>query len=1648
MPEEWQEVRLFISSTFKDMQAERDYLVRFVFPRIREELLHYHLYFIDVDLRWGITDEENIIGACRSIIDECHPLFLGILGGRYGWIPGKDKDSISVTEDEITHAVDNCKKSGYHRIMFLLRNEQDTLSMNETVTGEFREPEGSHASNKLALLKKKIRESDFPVLEYHARWDDDQKSLTNLQAFGEAVYRYIHDYVAQEFDLNVKSDNMSYGSDEAELELYIMQSNKFYIMEGVEEQFHNIETAAMPGQGNNVIMVEGSGGIGKSAFLCHFIQQCRKQDELIVIPHFVGITPNSAELSGMLISLCQKLLRYSPSNDPVPAELDRLIFYFQTLLLRLNKNEKYVLIIDGINQMKPDNGALELRWLPLQLPENVTLVLSTAAEEIAKTIRGRWTNLTEIKLHGLNADASRLLIAHYLERYQKRLSQQQIEILLSKDSTNVPLYLMTVIEELRIYGNYEKLTDFLIRLPGDTVSLLKWIIQHRIAESKEFADENGQIISQNLVKQFLSLLYISNSGLSENELTEILGTYAVNGNIAALIRQLRPFLSLHGKLLNFFHDDIRKAVFNVYIRHIETKSLHAELAGYFYLKSDPGQDGSFQSDSLRAFRELLYHTMQADDGKLVVKLINNDFFEAYCKMELPEYLLRSIREIVGFICKKAGGDISDEEENASWQAVLHALHVYAKTVENLTNTNADQPHPIERAIAEGRDEDVISLLRAVGYSKNTSTRVAAAAIYRLAGREEAARVVLNEQEEILKQKINPIEKIFCDILSGNVKPAEKMDLYINRAIGSYETLPQTKPKIRISMQQILALNLLGKRKIWYFIFYMILGMAFESISPISLIPLCNRIKFWANNRTFGKLVSLPFQLLTGLVFLAIPLLVLIPIVFLLYKLINKNHQITSMIAYVENAAFESRTKALMRLTRYCRLVNEAGRFDKYPRAAEKVLRDHLYAQAEKKQFDLAGQLLGCIAISGINLEDCSLYMLRSLPETDKKEIILKMLSSKALIYNVEVKKLLSLIHKTYGDMPPVAVLSALLPFCKKDKKTFLKYLNDIDKGTLAACLLRQKSISADKKGLYTKVSESISEFFLKIRFSQEPVPVEWYDMAIKLLLISIPLILIAVLFYLGFYFLGVLLFAFGFPVVSFMVICYLINEWTGYLEIPKNIDEYSDLILAFQNENRKVSADKKEKKKRILPKTDLTAAFETALTYLVIKKPDSMDKILQDYDVKRQVRVLSYAIRVDKPGKYRLIPGMLNMTDALPGVLSCIEKDETVSKKLIKQSIRRDFTHQWKSYCASKMHPLTALCMGLLSTLLCGVILFTLYQFPDAWMQYFIKKDGWILMGLSFLCFLIPLQINGVLLILPLTAFLRGFVQDASILHPDYGTFIFYFIPFSIALLSNKILIQASCKKLLFPTIRQMRVEKLKSVFTAVLGCLLIVTMSFFILIYNSYIYGFNPNPANKTLYALQDYDRIRFWAPVSKNINDTNPGERLYDFFTGRSVYQYNLVKRVKNSSILDNTAFALEKFGYRAEANLCRERMMEYVGWWGTYQIKLGETNYFFFHDNKNRLITIACVITGVVYDSQADKLGLREGDAITAVDGHTFITSNELTIMLTNIKKTAKITVNRNGRNMEFTVHPGKLGVYMGFINLNMIENISDKASVSTK
>ena len=88
-------IRFFISSTFADMERERN-LLKSVFDSLREDYGRRGWQIDYVDLRWGISDEASADNrTMRICLEELHrsremsprPNFILLLGERYGWMP-------------------------------------------------------------------------------------------------------------------------------------------------------------------------------------------------------------------------------------------------------------------------------------------------------------------------------------------------------------------------------------------------------------------------------------------------------------------------------------------------------------------------------------------------------------------------------------------------------------------------------------------------------------------------------------------------------------------------------------------------------------------------------------------------------------------------------------------------------------------------------------------------------------------------------------------------------------------------------------------------------------------------------------------------------------------------------------------------------------------------------------------------------------------------------------------------------------------------------------------------------------------------------------------------------------------------------------------------------------------------------------------------------------------------------------------------------------------------------------------------------------------------------------------------------------------------------------------------------------------------
>lgn len=215
MAKVWKTVRVFVSNAFRDMYAERDYLGRAVFPELRERCISRQLHLVDLDLRWGVTEEEAEQGKVVQIIfdeiDRSRPFFVTILGERYGSIPDElledakfaypwlpDYSSYSLTALEIVHGVLR-KPDLAKRSFFYFRDPQFISQVSESKRADFT-AENPEAAGKLTALKSKIRASGWLVMEnYPCRWDDNKERVVGFDVFGQQVLEELWTAICTEY---------------------------------------------------------------------------------------------------------------------------------------------------------------------------------------------------------------------------------------------------------------------------------------------------------------------------------------------------------------------------------------------------------------------------------------------------------------------------------------------------------------------------------------------------------------------------------------------------------------------------------------------------------------------------------------------------------------------------------------------------------------------------------------------------------------------------------------------------------------------------------------------------------------------------------------------------------------------------------------------------------------------------------------------------------------------------------------------------------------------------------------------------------------------------------------------------------------------------------------------------------------------------------------------------------------------------------------------------------------------------------------------------------------------------------------------------------------------------------------------------------
>lgn len=513
-------IRVFISSTFSDMQKERNYLIRKVFPDIRRECRRRNVEFTPLDLRWGITEEEatngRVVEICMDEIERTRPFFIGLVGGRYGWVPEQGESGVdlgrlaarypwispyldsrkSITEMEMLYGVlDNPAPVEAH---FFLRNEL-------SVPRRFREKDPERR-RKLSELRERIRHSA----------DEGRCSAsdyTTVASLGRAVHRRLMEMIDRLYPLEETPD--IYGLYAAEQERKLADLRKVYTdcnrIPLLTESTGDISP-------RHIDIFTGAPGSGLSAIVAnqlpHLLEykDARGNIHEPANPYEVvyTIVDENVDTQEMLMRMFINTLRsrYPGVDCPAPNPADNNPIPFAEMVKRFHC-ANCLWVIDGVEKLtsKSDRNLGRILSHTDIIP---CMIITCSDPEVVKTIEmasevpvkvRQIEPLIPVHIHDITVD--------YLGKYSKRLNERQISaISASKVFTSVKM-LRAFIDKLVTFGIFEDVDRFIHSFATLDTSAQFYDRLLQYLEEEHGADN---------VRELFSRLQASQIGMSEEGL--------------------------------------------------------------------------------------------------------------------------------------------------------------------------------------------------------------------------------------------------------------------------------------------------------------------------------------------------------------------------------------------------------------------------------------------------------------------------------------------------------------------------------------------------------------------------------------------------------------------------------------------------------------------------------------------------------------------------------------------------------------------------------------------------------------------------------------------------------------------------------------------------------------------------------------------------------------------------------------------------------------------------------------------------------------------------------------------------------------------------------------------------------------------------
>ena len=594
---EKREVRIFLSSTFSDMKAERSALVK-SFNKLKLDASLRNVSLSLLDLRWGVTDEEartgKVLSVCLNEIENSHPFFIGLLGSRYGYAPRMSEIEKNPDLEErypwIREDIEQGKSITEIEMQYgVLRNPEDVdaafffKAMPDTLPDD---------DEKLTSLKTEIQsQQSFQVGEY--------TSIEDLCSQVEnAVTKLLNKYFPE-------LENTRLGRERSIQRAYMNSRHKFYIRK--QKDFDRLNEFLKNKERH--LVLTGASGVGKSALIANWLEELEKQINCPynIIYHFVGNTFGGNGIEEILQHLSDEMFDLYDGLEVKMGNYESLEQKVQRYMTEaVQKGKPMLIVIDGVNQISERDNAKLLKWLP-QSPENVKYLFSTLKNDATEQTFLR-RDYPFYMVEPLSDEQRIEFIVEYLAKVGKHLDDNQLSRILYNRENKNTLVLKTLLDELICFGSYERLNERIdYYLSATSISAFFDRMLQRMEEDYERA------------QYLFSLIAVSEHGLTEEEIITMTGIRHID------FYQFYCAVSAHvvtrNGLLTFSHQYITDAVWNRY--HLDDME-HAQpcrenIINYF--------NSNTISDHNRQISELAFQYYYMDNFDYLYKTILS--FEAF-----------------------------------------------------------------------------------------------------------------------------------------------------------------------------------------------------------------------------------------------------------------------------------------------------------------------------------------------------------------------------------------------------------------------------------------------------------------------------------------------------------------------------------------------------------------------------------------------------------------------------------------------------------------------------------------------------------------------------------------------------------------------------------------------------------------------------------------------------------------------------------------------------------------------------------------------------------------------------------------------------------------------------------------------------------